>query len=76
MRFANYATPTTINDGDIIGTVKAGLRPLVGVPINVHNFATNLDHLIWLQPDGTLVMFGIGSVTNYYDFYINVTYVA
>lgn len=70
-------TAVTISDGAVIGTIRQDLdaNPHWGFPVNVHNFQNGQDYVLWFEVDGTIKIYGIGTQTLTFDFYINATYV-
>ncbi len=74
-RFSNYTTQHTFAEGEVIGRLKPEYYPTSGgFPVNVYNFANGQHYMLQIETDGYVKIYGIGSQTIFYDFYINATY--
>ena len=76
-RVDDWNNPTAVYEGMIIGHLEPSYNasPVWDFPVNVHNFGTNEDFLLWFSNDGTIRLFACGNRTIVLDFYIEVCYV-
>ena len=76
-RFVNYATPTVIQENDIIGVItQSYLRPNEVIKIPCYSFGNQHTYFIQIFPNGNITIGVAGTSSPVpYDLYINVVYV-
>ena len=75
-RFVNYATPTVIQENDIIGVItQPYLRPNEVIKMPCYSFGNQHTYFIQIFPNGNITIRVVGTSSSVpYDIYINAIY--